>query len=44
MAVQVPQVVTAVLPMVPKEPASGTGSPSHQKPVGHAASHGISRM
>ena len=35
---QVPRVITAVLPMVPKEPASRTGSPSHQKPVGHAAS------
>ena len=35
---QVPQVVTAVLPMVPKEPTSGTGNPSHQKPVGHTAS------
>ena len=38
MATQVPQAVTAVLPVVPKEPASGTGSPSHQKPVGHTAS------
>ena len=37
-AAQVPRVVTAVLPVVVKEPASGTGSPSHQKPVGHAAS------
>ena len=35
---QMPQAATAVLPVVPKEPASGTGSPSHQKPVGHAAS------
>ena len=34
---QVPQAVTAVLPVVPKEPASGTGSPSHKKPVGHTA-------
>ena len=38
MAAQVPRVVTAALPVVPKEPVSGTGSPLHQKPVGHAAS------
>ena len=37
-AMQVPRVATAVLPMVPKEPVSGTGRPPHQKPVGHAAS------
>ena len=37
-AAQVPQAVTAVLPMVPKEPTSGTGRPPCQKPVGHAAS------
>ena len=35
---QVPQVVTTVLPMVLKEPTSGTGRPPHQKPVGHTAS------
>ena len=40
-ATQVPWAVTTVLPMVPKEPASGTGSPSHQKPVGHAASTAV---
>ena len=40
-AAQVPWAVTAVLPMVPKEPASGTGSPPHQKPVGHAASTAV---
>ena len=38
---QVPRAVTAVLSMVLKEPASGTGSPSHQKPVGHAASTAV---
>ena len=36
-AVQVPQAVTAVLPMAPKGPASRTGSPLPQKPAGHAA-------
>ena len=38
---QVPQEATAVLPVVPKEPASRTGSPSHQKPVGHTASTAV---
>ena len=36
-AAQVPQGVTAVRPMAPKGPASGTGSPLPQKPAGHAA-------
>ena len=40
-ATQVPQAVTAVLPVVPKEPASGTGRPPHQKPVGHTASTAV---
>ena len=38
---QVPWAVTTVLPMVPKEPVSRTGRPSHQKPVGHAASTAV---
>ena len=37
-AAQVPRAVTTVLPVVLKEPASGTGRPSHQKPVRHTAS------
>ena len=32
---------TAVLPVALKEPASGTGRPSHQKPVGHTASTAV---
>ena len=38
MAAQVPRAVTAALPVAPKGPANGTGSPLHQKPAGHAAS------
>ena len=41
MTVQVPRVATTVLPVVPKEPVSGTGRPPHQKPVGHAASTAV---
>ena len=41
---QMPQAATTVLPLVPKEPVSETGSPLHQKPVGHTASLGISRI
>ena len=33
--------VTTVLPVVPKEPTSGTGRPSHQKPIGHTASTAV---
>ena len=40
-AVQVPRAVTAALPMAPKGPANGTGSPLHQKPVGHAANTAV---
>ena len=38
---QVPRVVTAALPVALKGPASGTGSPLHQKPAGHAANTAV---
>ena len=41
MATQVPQVVTAALPVALIGPANGTGSPLHQKPVGHAANTAV---
>ena len=41
MAMRMPRAVTAVLPVVPKEPVSGTGRPPHQKPVEHAASTAV---
>ena len=41
MAVQVPRVVTAVLPVAPKGPTSRTGSPLPQKPAGHAANTAV---
>ena len=37
MAVQVPRVVITALPVAPRGPVSGTGSPLHPKPAGHAA-------